>query len=133
MNEDIPLPFDLPAVARKKVSAAFDGGRITSESGGGLSAQARRRLGVDGHPFARVIPDKCDADRVIHLLPDILRAHMFAMLAAMRTPTISTGCGVDPALQAGLVAAYPIAGRDLCSQPSRTPTPTITPSTNTQI
>src|SRR6267154_1906979 len=31
MNEDIPLPFDLPAVARKKVSAAFDGGRITSD------------------------------------------------------------------------------------------------------
>jgi hypothetical protein len=28
MNEDIPLPFDLPAVARKKVSTAFDGGWI---------------------------------------------------------------------------------------------------------
>jgi hypothetical protein len=28
MGEDIRLPFDLPAVARKKVSAAFDGGRI---------------------------------------------------------------------------------------------------------
>jgi len=24
MDDDIPLPFDLPAVARKKVSAAFD-------------------------------------------------------------------------------------------------------------
>jgi hypothetical protein len=33
MDEDIPLPFDLPAVARKKVSAAFDGGRITSNGG----------------------------------------------------------------------------------------------------
>jgi hypothetical protein len=33
MDEDIPLPFDLPAVARKKVSAAFDGGRITSDGG----------------------------------------------------------------------------------------------------
>jgi len=31
MDEDIPLPFDLPAVARKKESAAFDGGRITSD------------------------------------------------------------------------------------------------------
>jgi hypothetical protein len=29
MNEDILLPFDLPAVRRKKVSAAFHGGRIT--------------------------------------------------------------------------------------------------------
>jgi len=33
MDEDIPLPFDLPAVARKEVSAAFDGGRITSDGG----------------------------------------------------------------------------------------------------
>jgi hypothetical protein len=33
MDEDIPLPFDLPAVARKKVSAAFDGGRIISMEG----------------------------------------------------------------------------------------------------
>ena len=45
MGEDIRLPFDLPAVARKKVSAAFDGGRITSDGGVTLLAQAERRLG----------------------------------------------------------------------------------------
>jgi hypothetical protein len=33
MSEDIPLPFNLPAVARKKVTVAFDGGRITSDGG----------------------------------------------------------------------------------------------------
>ena len=33
MNEDTPLLFDLPAVARKRASAAFDGGRITSDRG----------------------------------------------------------------------------------------------------
>jgi hypothetical protein len=33
MDEDIPLPIELPAVARKKVSAAFDGGRITLTAG----------------------------------------------------------------------------------------------------
>jgi len=43
MDEDIPLPFDLPAVARKRVSAAFDGGRITSDGGVMLLAQAERR------------------------------------------------------------------------------------------
>jgi hypothetical protein len=46
MNEDILLPFDLPAVRRKKVSAAFDGGRITSDGGVMLLAQAERRLGI---------------------------------------------------------------------------------------
>jgi hypothetical protein len=44
MNEDIRLPFDLPAVARKNVSAAFDGGRITSDGGVMLLAQAGRPL-----------------------------------------------------------------------------------------
>jgi len=34
MGEDIRLPFDLPAVARKKVGAAFDGGRISSDGAG---------------------------------------------------------------------------------------------------
>jgi hypothetical protein len=43
MDEDIPLSFDLPAVARKKVSAAFDGGRITSDGGVILLAQAERQ------------------------------------------------------------------------------------------
>ena len=81
MNEDIPLPFDLPAVARKKVSAAFDGGRITSDGGVMLLAQAERRLGI-ADQLARVIPEERDADRVIHLLPDILRARIFAMAAA---------------------------------------------------
>jgi hypothetical protein len=45
-KELLLLPFDLPAVARKKVSAAFDGGRITSDGGVMLLAQAERRLGI---------------------------------------------------------------------------------------
>jgi hypothetical protein len=72
MDEDIPLPFDLPAVPRKKVSAAFDGGRITSDGGVMLLAQAERRLGI-AERLAAVIPDGRDPSRVIHLLPDILR------------------------------------------------------------
>jgi hypothetical protein len=78
MDEDIPLPFDLPAVARKKVSAAFDGGRITSDGGVMLLAQAERRLGI-ADQLAQVIPDERDANRVTHLLPDILRARIFAI------------------------------------------------------
>jgi len=54
MDEDIPLPFDLPAVARKKESAAFDGGRITSDGGVMLLAQDERRLAIAD--LARVMP-----------------------------------------------------------------------------
>jgi hypothetical protein len=33
MEDDTLLPFSLPAVQRKKVIAAFDGGRLTSDGG----------------------------------------------------------------------------------------------------
>ena len=33
MNENILLPLELPAVARKKVTVAFDGGRLSSNGG----------------------------------------------------------------------------------------------------
>jgi hypothetical protein len=33
MIEDSLLPFSFPAVGRKKITAAFDGGRITSDAG----------------------------------------------------------------------------------------------------
>src|SRR5271169_7240744 len=46
MDENTLPPFNLPAVARKKVSAAFDGGRITSDGGVMLLAQTERRLGI---------------------------------------------------------------------------------------
>ncbi|MCA1836643.1 MAG: transposase, partial [Actinobacteria bacterium] len=46
MSEDNLLPFQFPAVARKKVTAAFDGGRITSDGGVMLLAAAERRLGI---------------------------------------------------------------------------------------
>jgi hypothetical protein len=62
MGEAIPLLFDLPAVARKKVSAAFDGGRITSDGGVMLLAQAERCIGIADR-LARVIPDERDASR----------------------------------------------------------------------
>jgi len=32
-KEDTHLPFDLPAVCRKKVSVAFDGGLLSSDGG----------------------------------------------------------------------------------------------------
>ena len=85
MNDDIPLPFELPAVARKKVSAAFDVGRITSDGGVMLLAQAERRLGIAGQ-LARVIPDERHASRVTHLLPDTCAPASSPLPAAMKTP-----------------------------------------------
>jgi putative SOS response-associated peptidase YedK len=91
MDEDISLPFDLPAVARKKVSAAFDGGRITSDGGVLLLAQAERRLGI-ADQLARVIPDERDADRVSICCPISCVRVSSPSPADMRTRTTSTGC-----------------------------------------
>jgi hypothetical protein len=44
MSDDTVAPFLFPAVSRKKVTAAFDGGRITSDGGVMLLAAAERRI-----------------------------------------------------------------------------------------
>ncbi len=116
MSEDIPLPFDLPAVARKKVTAAFDGGRITSDGGVMLLAQAERRLGI-ADQLARVIPDGRDASRVTHLLPDILRARIFAIACGYEDADDLDRLRFDPAFKLAC-GRLPDAGRDLCSQPT---------------
>ena len=46
MTDDSLLPFDLPAVRRKKVSAAFDGGLISSDGGLVLLREAVNRHSI---------------------------------------------------------------------------------------
>src|SRR6476619_3758775 len=95
MTADTILPFSFPAVQAKKVTAAFDGGRLTSNGGVMLLAMAERRLGLADN-LARVFPDRRDPTRVVHSLVDMFRARMFAI-----------ACG-----------RLPDTGRDLCSQPT---------------
>ena len=46
MIDDSQLSFSLPSVSRKKVTAAFDGGRLSSDSGVMLLALVERRRNV---------------------------------------------------------------------------------------
>jgi hypothetical protein len=46
MIDDTILPFWFPAVQAKKVTAAFDDGRLTSNRGVMVLAMAERRLGL---------------------------------------------------------------------------------------
>ncbi len=46
MTDATPLPFDLLAVHRKKLTVDFDGGNQSSDAGLLLLQQAERKLGV---------------------------------------------------------------------------------------
>jgi hypothetical protein len=112
MTDDIPLPFSFPAVERKKVTATFDGGRISSDGGAILLAQAERRLGI-AKRLAVVIPDGRNQSRVTHLLADILRARIFAIAWGYEDADDLDRLRLDPAFKLA-------CGRllDLCSQPT---------------
>src|ERR1041384_476214 len=116
MTDDNLLPFCFPAVCRKKITAAFDGGRISSDGGVMLLAQAERRLGIADR-LARVIPDERDASRVTHLLPDILRARIFAIACGYEDADDLDRLRSDPAFKLAC-GRLPDSGRDLCSQPT---------------
>jgi len=46
MPDETIEAFGFPAIGRKKVTAAFDGGRLTSDGGVLLLAAAERRLAI---------------------------------------------------------------------------------------
>src|SRR6476660_6692800 len=50
MTDDTILPFSFPAVQAKKVTAAFDGGRLTSNGGDGRAASRLGRQFGPGVP-----------------------------------------------------------------------------------
>src|SRR5580692_9894432 len=116
MTDDNLLPFCFPAVRRKKITAAFDGGRISSDGGVMLLAQADRRLGVVER-LAQAIPDARDPDRITHLLPDILRARIFAIACGYEDADDLDRLRFDPAFKLAC-GRLPDSGRNLCSQPT---------------
>ena len=74
MSEDTLLAFDFPAVGRKTITAAFDGGRMTSDGGVLLLAAVERRMGI-ARTLAPLIADPRNPLLVTHSVADILRAH----------------------------------------------------------
>src|SRR3979490_1637733 len=115
MTENNLLPFCFPAVCRKKITAAFDGGRISSDGGVMLLAQADRRLGI-AERLARGIPGGRDPGRGTLLLPHILRARIFAIACGHEDADDLDRLRFDPALKLAC-GRLPDTGRDLCSQP----------------
>jgi len=116
MFDDTVAPFLFPAISRKKVTAAFDGGRMTSDGGVMLLAAAERRLGVAGR-LARLIADPRDPALVTHSIADILRARMLAIACGYEDADDLDHLRTDPGFKLAC-GRLPDSGRDLCSQPT---------------
>jgi hypothetical protein len=116
MIDDNLLPFSFPAVSRKKVTAAFDGGRLSSDGGVMLLAEADRRLGLVDK-LAAVIADPRDPTRITHSLADILRARIMAIACGWEDGDDLDHLRHDPAFKLAC-GRLPDSGADLCSQPT---------------
>jgi Transposase DDE domain group 1 len=116
MTDDTILPFAFPAVARKKITADFDGGRLTSDGGVMLLAMAERRLGM-AERLARLFPDRRDPTRITHTLADMIRARVFAICCGYEDADDLDFLRTDPAFKLAC-GHLPDSGSDLCSQPT---------------
>ena len=108
MIDDSLLPFSLPSVDRKKITAAFDGGRISSDGGVMLLALAERRMGIAARLAAEII-DRRDPTGVVHALSDILRARILAIACGYEDADDLDYLRSDPALKLAC-GQLPIAG-----------------------
>ena len=108
--------FGFPAVARKKVTAAFDGGRLTSDGGVLLLAQAEREMGIC-EQLANCIADRRDPSRVVHALDDILRARVLAIACGYEDADDLDALRDDPGFRLAL-GKLPDSGAGLASQPT---------------
>ena len=112
MIDDSLLPFSLPSVDRKKITAAFDGGRISSDGGVMLLALAERRMGI-ADKLAAEITDRREPTRVIHALSDILRARILAIACGYEDADDLDHLRSDPALKLAC-GHLPDSGRRPC-------------------
>jgi hypothetical protein len=116
MPEDSLLSFNFPSVGRKKVTAAFDGGRLTSDGGVMLLAAAEQCLGI-ADKLAALVADPRDPNLVTHSLADILRARIFAIACGYEDANDLDTLRSDPAFKLAC-GRLPDSGTDLCSQPT---------------
>ena len=112
MTDDSPLTFCLPAVSRKKVTAAFDGGRLSSDSGVILLSLAGRRRAI-ARTLAALIDDPRDPAHITHTVADVLSARMLAIACGYPDGNDFHFLRSDPAFKLAC-GRLPDTGADLC-------------------
>lgn len=114
MTEATLLPFDLPAVCRKKLTVDFDGGNQSSDAGLLLLRQAERKVGICRR-LAEVMPDRRDQSRVGHEMFELIAARAFAISCGYKDGNDLNRLRHDPLLKIA-VGRCPESGGPLASQ-----------------
>jgi Transposase DDE domain group 1 len=78
MTNDTPLPFDLPAVCRKKLTVDFNGGIQSSDGGFLLLREAERERGVCQR-IAAAMPDRRNPNRILHEMFEMVMERVSAI------------------------------------------------------
>jgi hypothetical protein len=116
MPEDTPLPFDLPAVDRKKLTVDFNGGTQSSDAGLLLLREAERKLGVCLR-LAAAMPDRRDPDRIRHSMREMLMQRVSAIACGYEDTNDLDRLRHDPLMKLA-VGRCPETGEPLASQPT---------------
>jgi hypothetical protein len=114
MSHATPLPFDLPAVARKKLTVDFDGGNQSSDAGLLLLRGAEQKIGVCAR-MAAAWQDRRDPARIRHRLTEIISARVFGICCGYEDGIDHNALRHDPALKMA-VGRRPETGLALASQ-----------------
>ena len=114
MSQDTPLPFDLPAVARKKLTVDFDGGNLSSDGGFLLLRQAEAATAVCKR-FAEAMPDERDPAKVVHEMTELVTMRAMAIAAGYVDGNDLDTLRHDPLLKIA-IERHPETGTPLASQ-----------------
>jgi hypothetical protein len=114
MTDDKCPSFSFPAVSRKKISAAFDGGLLTSNSGVMLLAPVDRRMEL-AKKIAALLVDRRNPLLITHTAEDILRARIFAIACGYPDGNDLDWLRYDPGFMLAC-GRLPVSGEPLCSQ-----------------
>jgi hypothetical protein len=114
MTEATLLPFDLPAVQRKKLTVDFAGGNQSSDAGLLLLREAERKLGVCKR-LAEAMPDRRDQSRVRHEMLELVMARAAAISCGYKDGNDLNQLRHDPLMKVA-VGRCPETGEPLASQ-----------------
>jgi len=114
MMNATPLPFDLPAVARKKLTVDFDGGNQSSDAGLLLLRSAEKKIGVCAR-LTDAMRDRRAPARVRHDMFELVSARVLAIACGYEDGNDLDWLRHDPALKMA-VGRCPETGAALASQ-----------------